>query len=110
MKKSELKQIIREEILKENSPGFDVRKSGEALPTLDSVKAAYEANNEEGVRSPDGSKARKLQKLIDESINLVDESLSYKDFADAVALQLEDTYGGHNYQMFLDHLRIQLGK
>ena len=66
--------------------------------------------NEEGVRSPDGSKARKLQKLIDESINLVDESLSYKDFADAVALQLEDTYGGHNYQMFLDHLRIQLGK
>ena len=44
MKKSELRKIIKEEILKENSPGFDVRKSGEALPTLDSVKAAYEAN------------------------------------------------------------------
>tara|TARA_R110000744_G_scaffold118801_7_gene221762 strand:+ start:4869 stop:5123 length:255 start_codon:yes stop_codon:yes gene_type:complete len=62
----------------------------------------------EEVRSPDGSKARKLQKLIDESINLVDDSLSYKDFADAVALQLEDTYGEHNYAMFLEQLRMQL--
>lgn len=42
MKKSELRKIIKEEILKENPPGFDVRKSGEALPTLDSVKAVYE--------------------------------------------------------------------
>ena len=41
-------------------------------------------------------------------INLVDDSLSYKDFADAVALQLEDTYGEHNYAMFLEQLRMQL--
>ena len=31
-------------LLNENSPGFDTRKQGEALPTLASVKAAYEAN------------------------------------------------------------------
>ena len=32
-------------LLKENSPGYDTRKQGEALPTLESVKAAYEAKN-----------------------------------------------------------------
>lgn len=31
--------------LNENAPGFDTRKSGEPLPTLESVKAAYEAKN-----------------------------------------------------------------
>ncbi|MDB4276945.1 hypothetical protein N9864_00320 [bacterium] len=32
-------------ILKENSPGYSTRKQGEALPTSESVKAAYEAKN-----------------------------------------------------------------
>jgi len=48
MKKSQLRQLIKEEILKENSPGFDTRKPGEALPTLDTVKAAYEAKQKVG--------------------------------------------------------------
>mgnify|MGYP003645975647 FL=1 len=33
-------------LLNENSPGYDTRKPGEALPTLESVKAAYEAKND----------------------------------------------------------------
>jgi len=32
-------------LLTENAPGYDTRKQGEALPTLESVKAAYEAKN-----------------------------------------------------------------
>ncbi|MDA9268187.1 hypothetical protein N9P60_00315 [bacterium] len=32
-------------ILKENSPGYSTRKQGEALPTSESIKAAYEAKN-----------------------------------------------------------------
>jgi|TARA_B110000483_G_scaffold131924_1_gene157783 hypothetical protein len=38
-------------LLNESAPGYDTRKSGEALPTLESVKAAYEAKNDikEGV-------------------------------------------------------------
>ncbi len=64
----------------------------------------------EEVQSPKGSKARQLQTMLDRAINLVDESLSYKDLADAIALQLEDTYGEHNYKPFLDHLHKQLGK
>jgi hypothetical protein len=51
MKKTELKKLIKEafltekksNLLNENSPGFDNRKQGRALPTLESVKAAYQA-------------------------------------------------------------------
>ena len=51
MNKTELKALIKEAfltekkntLLNENAPGFDNRKQGEALPTLESVKAAYQA-------------------------------------------------------------------
>ena len=51
MKKTELKKLIKEafltekksNLLNENSPGFNNRKQGGALPTLESVKAAYQA-------------------------------------------------------------------
>jgi hypothetical protein len=34
--------------LNENAPGYDTRKFGESLPTLESVKAAHEAKQKEG--------------------------------------------------------------
>ena len=46
MKNFDLKKYLAEgKLLKENTPGYDTRKSGEALPTSESVKAAYEAKN-----------------------------------------------------------------
>ncbi len=33
--------------LNENAPGYDTRKFGEALPTLESVKAAHEAKEDD---------------------------------------------------------------
>ena len=43
-----LKKFVSEKtLLKENAPGFYNRKQGEALPTLASVKAAYEAKNKD---------------------------------------------------------------
>jgi hypothetical protein len=33
-------------LLKESTPGYDTRKFGESLPTMESVKAAYEAKND----------------------------------------------------------------
>ena len=58
--------------LNENSPGFDTRKSGEPLPTLESVKKAYEAKKlKEGKISKENS-----DKLIDIFFNvLTDEEL-----------------------------------
>ena len=57
MNKTELKALIKEAfltekkntLLNENAPGFDNRKQGEALPTLESVKAAYQAKKLEEV-------------------------------------------------------------
>ena len=38
-----LKKFLSEKsLLNENAPGYDTRKFGEALPTLESVKAAHE--------------------------------------------------------------------
>ena len=44
MDKFNLKKFLSEKsLLNENAPGYDTRKFGGALPTLESVKAAYEA-------------------------------------------------------------------
>ena len=45
------KYLGSKSLLNENAPGYDTRKTGEALPTLESVKAAYEAKqNKEEVK------------------------------------------------------------
>ena len=44
--KEKLSTLAEGKLLNENAPGYDTRKTGEALPTLESVKAAYEAKND----------------------------------------------------------------
>ena len=47
MENFDLKKYLAEgKLLNESTPGYDTRKQGEALPTLESVKAAYEAKND----------------------------------------------------------------
>ena len=73
MKKTELKALIKEAflteqkntLLNESAPGFDNRKQGEPLPTLESIKAAYQA--------------KKL-----EEAEIEDKKLTYSDFVDMV--------------------------
>jgi hypothetical protein len=43
--KEKLSTLAEGKLLKENAPGYSTRKTGEALPTLESVKAAYEAKD-----------------------------------------------------------------
>jgi len=64
---------------------------------------------EESITNMD-PKANMLHQAISEAIFRIDENMNYKIFADAVALMLEDGYGAHNYDQFLDHLRMQLNK
>jgi len=47
MKENTMKEntIKLKDLLNENSPGFEGRKFGDALPTLDSVKASYQSKN-----------------------------------------------------------------
>lgn len=55
------------------------------------------------------SVADQAAKAIDNAISSVDESLSYKDFALAVAKILKDEYGAHNFNKFMEILHTELG-
>ena len=55
------------------------------------------------------SKADLAAKAIDQAIAEVDESLSFKDFALAVAKILKDEYGAHNFNPFMEVLHAELG-
>lgn len=50
-----------------------------------------------------------LAKEIDKAIVKINDSLSYEDFATAVAKVLKDEYGTHNFVPFVEALQKQLG-
>lgn len=52
--------------------------------------------------------SRTLAGLINKAINSVDQNLSYKDFAEAVAYILKQNYGSHNFDPFMDILKQEL--
>ena len=62
--------------------------------------------NEAGLGS---TKSQSLANAILFSIMEIDDSMSYKDFADAVASILIDEYGNHNYTPFMEVLHARLG-
>ena len=62
------------------------------------------AENEGG-----GSKSQQLTMAIDNAMVKIDDSMSYKDFADAVANILIDEYGTHNFAPFMEVLNARLG-
>jgi len=49
-----------------------------------------------------------LAKEINKAIIKIDDSMSYKDFAAAVATILRDEYGSHNYMPFIEELKNNL--
>ena len=50
-----------------------------------------------------------VAKAIDNAISSVDDSLSYKVLASAVAQILKDEYGSHNFGPFMEILKGELG-
>jgi hypothetical protein len=56
----------------------------------------------------ESAKSDKLASLINNSIDKVDSSLSYKDFAMAIGKILKDEYGSHLYSMFVQELNKEL--
>lgn len=53
--------------------------------------------------------ASEAAKAMNDAIETVDENLSYKDFALAVAAILKDEYGSHNFGPFMEVLHAELG-
>jgi hypothetical protein len=76
---TQLVMSMDEGMLNESAPGYDTRKSGEALPTLETVQAAYEAkqaNLKEGtwaMGNPDDIKLfiRKIEELEEDYYEVV---------------------------------------
>ena len=55
------------------------------------------------------SKATLLANAINDAMVQIDDSMSYKDFAEAVAILLKDEYGSHNFNPFMEVLHAELG-
>ena len=49
-----------------------------------------------------------MKGIINKSILKIDDSMSYVDFAHAVAKVLKDEYGKHNYIPFINELKKKL--
>jgi len=56
----------------------------------------------------DTSQSKDLARKIDVAITSIDESMSYKEFAEAVAIVLKEQYGEHNFKPFINHLSSNL--
>jgi len=94
-------------LLKENAPGYDTRKFGESLPTMESVKAAYEAKKEkedekvEEVSSREGSRIEGLlnQQLKSKFLTYFEEL--FYDLVEEEVFPVEDV---------IDHLSMEMTK
>jgi len=56
-----------------------------------------------------GSKSQQLAIAMNNAMVEIDDSMSYKDFAEAVASILIDKYGTHNFTPFMEVLHARLG-
>jgi len=73
-----LKKYLAEgKLLNESTPGYDTRKQGEALPTLESVKAAYEAKND--IKEDESEFERNTPDRIDQLIILLSNAIPLAD-------------------------------
>ena len=94
-----INQTIKHKSKKIKTMSKDIRKM------IDKVKNFKQFVNE---NITEIDKSINLSKEISQSIKNIDDSMSYKDFAKAVAYVLVEEYGSHNYQPFLDVLNEEL--
>jgi hypothetical protein len=57
----------------------------------------------------ESAQSDKLSTEINKAMVKIDDSMSYVDFASAVAKVLRDEYGSHNYEPFMEVLHKELG-
>ena len=105
------------------------RKADGSLPTLSDATAKHESNlkkqgnsefdpgghyyvppDDEFTKMDANPTGEQLAEDIYDAINNINDSMSYKDLAFAVARVLEDSYGTHNYDRFISELKSNLDK
>lgn len=57
------------------------------------------------INESEDNDSKVLASKISDAIQSVDDSLSYKKFAEAVVMVLQDNYGDHNFEPFMSHIR-----
>jgi len=107
----DLKKFVSgKSLLNENAPGYDTRKTGEPLPTLDSVKAAYEAKNAKSLNEAKKSEIDKKLAEIDKAgristleakIAAIDEAVEAKN--NRISMVQED----ENLSELIDKKRVK---
>ena len=116
----DLKKFVSEKtLLNENAPGYDTRKFGESLPTMESVKAAYEAKNDikedvskakeladkvltvasEGIKDLNGSELMEFRALISQSFDMIDEAKKEEDITETRDLGVKEKMDNILYVM-----------
>lgn len=83
------------------------KKTGWISINVVQAMIAQESMNEAEGRD---TESETLQHAIVRAINEIDESMSYQDFAKAVANVLREEYGTHNFEPFMKTLKDELGK
>jgi hypothetical protein len=77
------KYLAEGKLLKENAPGYSTRKFGESLPTLESVKAAYEAKNDIKEEEEDYDTGGYVEAMNPELFDHIDEVIRiFKEWKD----------------------------
>ena len=80
MDKFNLKKFLSEKsLLNESAPGYDTRKTGEPLPTLESVKAAYEAKNDNDIKEVSDGGIDRMEGLANIQNLKTMKDMLYKD-------------------------------
>lgn len=104
--------------LNENAPGYDTRKFGEALPTLESVKAAHEAKEEvmsdkdkdkeprDGVKSAASKLGMKPSHIKEANVGLDDlQDIGYDDGEYAVKMHFNKDVNSINNELDYKYYR-----
>jgi hypothetical protein len=85
--------------------GTGKTKASDILVKSGDVKAVNEVDE----ASLGSTKSQSLANAINSAMLQIDDSMSYTDFADAVANILIDEYGTHNFTPFMEVLHARLG-
>ena len=85
--------------------GTGKTKASDILVKSGDVKAVNEVDE----ASLGSTKSQSLANAINSAMLQIDDSMSYTDFANAVALILIDEYGTHNFIPFMEVLHARLG-
>ena len=104
-----MKIIMRNILLKMVPAAFGASSNAKMREEIkDAIAAAIEPILVKYDYVVESKESDALAKEIDKAMIKIDDSMSYQDFADAVATILRDEYGKHNYMPFIEELKKQL--